>query len=143
MLTNELADRAESIRELMAASDAAHRESVGRAIEAGQRLVAAKAECNHGDWLPFLERAGVNERKAQRYIKIVSSNLESDTVSDLGIGGTLRFLQLRERAAECFHEAKLDIAAGGFGIEQLDRAIETLEAIIGLFPEEQNGTKAA
>jgi hypothetical protein len=70
-------------------------------------------------------------------MKIVSSNLESDTVSYLGIGGALRFLQLRERAVGCFHEAELDVAAGGFGVEQLDRAIEMLEAMIGLFPEEQ------
>jgi hypothetical protein len=142
MLTNELADRAESIRELMTGSDAAHKESVRKAMEAGERLIEDKEGCKHGDWLPFLERAGVNERKAQRYMKIASSNLESDTVSDLGIGGALRFLQLRERASRHLQEAYDDTIGGGFGIEQLDRATEILEAMVHLFPEEQSGTEA-
>jgi hypothetical protein len=137
MPSNVLADRAETVRELMAASDAAHKEAVGKAIEAGHLLVAAKGDCKHGEWLPFLKRAGVPERKAQRLMQIAESNLKYDTVTDLGIGGALRLLQLREQAGRHFNEAKNDVAAGGNGVEHLELAITTIEAMIELFPPEE------
>ncbi|WP_456663097.1 hypothetical protein [Bradyrhizobium sp. LB13.1] len=121
----------------MAASDAAHKDAVGKALEAGHLLVAAKGDCRHGEWLPFLKRACVPERKAQRLMQIAESNLESDTVTDLGIGGALRFLQLREKAARLLSEARDDQLAGGFGIEQLEDAMAKMETMIEMFPEEQ------
>ncbi|WOH55373.1 DUF3102 domain-containing protein [Bradyrhizobium sp. BWC-3-1] len=132
-----LADRAETVRELIAGSDAAHTQSIEKAMEAGRLLVAAKGDCKHGEWLPFLKRAGVPERKAQRLMQIAESNLKSDTVTDLGIGGALRFLQLRERAVRHLEGARDDQAGGRFGVEQLEGAIQTMEAMIELFPEEQ------
>lgn len=135
--SNTLADRAETVRELIAGSDAAHRECIGKALEAGRLLVTAKSDCKHGEWLPFLKRACVPERKAQRLMQIAESNLESDTVTDLGIGGALRYLQLRERAVCLLNEALNDVTAGGFGVEQLEDAMAKLEAMIELFPEEQ------
>lgn len=97
-LTNTQAVAAEEIKSLIVASDAAALASVESALEAGRLLVAAKAECKHGSWLPFLERAGVHERKAQRLMKLARSGLKSDAVSDLGgIKGALEFLaQLEE-----------------------------------------------
>jgi hypothetical protein len=65
-------------------SDAAEKSAIDKAIEAGRLLCEAKATCCHGKWLPFLERSGVPERKAQRYMKLARSGLKSDTVSDLG-----------------------------------------------------------
>jgi hypothetical protein len=141
--SNILADRAETVRLLVLDSENAHKESVTKALEAGRLLVAAKADCKHGEWLPFLKRAGVPERKAQRLMQIAESNLKSDTVTDLGISGALRFLQLRERAVRHFEDALDDIAAGGFGVEQLGAATETLKETIELFPEEQREPKPA
>lgn len=143
MPSNVLADRAETVRELMAASDAAHKEAVGKAMEAGRLLVAAKGDCKHGEWLPFLKRACMPERKAQRLMQIAESNLESDTVTDLGIGGAIRFLQLREQTVHHLSEARDDQLAGGFGIEQLEDAMAKMEAMIELFPEEQRNRPAA
>jgi hypothetical protein len=143
LTSNHLADRAETVRALVADSDKSHRDSITKALEAGRLLVAAKADCKHGEWLPFLKRASVPERKAQRLIQIAESNLKSDTVTDLGIGGALRFLQLRERASRHFQEAHDDTVAGGTGGEQLECAIEALESMILLFPEEQRGSAAA
>ncbi|WP_275174552.1 hypothetical protein [Bradyrhizobium sp. CSS354] len=63
--------------------------------------------------------------------------MKYDTVTDLGIGGALRFLQLRERAVRHLNEGRDNQLAGGFGVEQLEGAIQTLEAMIELFPAEQ------
>ena len=47
-------------------------------------LIEAKAECRHGDWLPFLEMTGMHKRQAQRLMRVAGSGLKSDTVSLLG-----------------------------------------------------------
>lgn len=83
-LSNSQADAAEAIKSIVAASDAAATQSIEKAIEAGHALIAAKDTAPHGTWLPFLARAGVPERKAQRLMKLAASGLKSDTVSDLG-----------------------------------------------------------
>src|SRR3954465_11092633 len=86
---NRLGDLADRIREANAAMLAASQEAAERALQAGRLLIEAKAECQHGDWLPFLERAGIHERQARRLMQLARSGLESDTVSDLGIKGAL------------------------------------------------------
>jgi hypothetical protein len=40
------------------------------AIDAGGKLFDAKGKCKHGEWLPFLEKVGINARTAQRYVKL-------------------------------------------------------------------------
>lgn len=47
---------------------------VGYAIEAGQALIAAKAQVGHGNWLPWLEaNFDDSERTAQRYMMVASN----------------------------------------------------------------------
>ena len=92
-LSNVLADLAEQVKATNAASEEAARKGVEKALETGRLLIRAKEACAHGDWLHFLERAGVNERQAQRLMQLARSGLISDTVSDLGgIKGALSFL---------------------------------------------------
>ncbi|WP_332716680.1 hypothetical protein [Pelagibacterium mangrovi] len=106
-LTNAQADAAESVRALVAASDPAAVQSIEKAIEAGHALIVAKESAPHGTWLPFLERAEVQERKAQRLMKLAASGLKSDTVTDLGgITGALRFLSER-RLPEAGHAIRI------------------------------------
>lgn len=100
-LSNTQADQAEEIKTLVAESDAAHLTSIEKALEAGHRLVTAKADCLHGTWLPFLERAGVQERKAQRLMTLARSGLKSVTVSEMGgIKKALQFLSRRTLPAQ-------------------------------------------
>ena len=107
--SNIMADRAETIRAIVAEGDAAHLTSSEKALEAGALLVDAKADCLHGEWLPFLERAGVPERKAQRLMTLAGSGLKSDTVSDLGgIKGALRFITLRDDTVSVFASLEFD-----------------------------------
>jgi hypothetical protein len=109
-LSNSLTDLAERIRATVLASSAAEMTAIKKAIEAGSLLIEAKGCCRHGDWLPFLQRAGMRERNAQRYMKLAKSGLKSDTVSDLGgIKATLRWCEaLRLPDADEFLLVSLD-----------------------------------
>lgn len=92
-LSNSLADLAESVKLAIAAASLAERTSIEKALEAGEFLCQAKAACAHGQWLPFLDRAAVPERKAQRFMTLARSGLEIRHVTHLGgIKAALSFL---------------------------------------------------
>ena len=66
VLSNFLADLAERIGEHVGR----YRRSTltaESALEAGRLLVEARAECRHGEWLAFLERAGLADRTARNW----------------------------------------------------------------------------
>lgn len=77
--------------------EAAHgkaREALEHARRAGELLIEAKGQLEHGAWLPWLsEHCGVSSRSAQRYMRLASrwGELESkhDTVSHLTLQGAL------------------------------------------------------
>lgn len=98
LLANTLADLAERIRVVSASADEAHKAAIERMLEAGHLLLEAKEACPHGQWLPFLERAGIHERKARRYMQLARSGLNPGHVSDLGgLKAALDYLAYRER----------------------------------------------
>lgn len=116
-LTNAQSALAEDIKNLVVASEVAATQSIEKALEAGHRLLDAKDAAPHGTWLPFLERVGVPERKAQRLMTIARSGLKSDTVSDLGgIKAALKFLARRTRGVSLLNAATAAIE--GFNIER-------------------------
>lgn len=52
-------------------------------IEIGRELIAAKEECEHGDWLPWLDREfGWSEATAKNYMNVARA-FKSPTISDL------------------------------------------------------------
>jgi len=81
--------------------EAAHgkaREALEHARRAGDLLIEAKEQLEHGAWLPWLsEHCGVSSRSAQRYMRLASrwGELESkhDTVSHLTLQGALDALR--------------------------------------------------
>jgi hypothetical protein len=83
-LSNSLTDLADRINIAAQESALAEVTSAAKAIEAGTLLIEAKQLCRHGEWLPFLERAGTPERKAQRYMRLARTGLNPTAVSDLG-----------------------------------------------------------
>lgn len=92
-LSNALADLAERVKKSVQAQASAEGHAAREALAAGEMLLQARAEATHGTWLHFLERAGVDERKAQRLIRLARSGLKPDTVSDLGgVKASLRWL---------------------------------------------------
>lgn len=79
LASNSLSVSADAIRILLAESEALALESVDKALEAGRLLAVAKDECKHGQWLPFLKRANVAERQAQRMMQLARSGMKSET----------------------------------------------------------------
>jgi Protein of unknown function (DUF3102) len=109
-LTNSLTVLAAEVKEKLALSATAERTAIEAVLAAGAALCEAKDACKHGEWLPFLDAAGVPERIAQRYMRLARSGLKSDTVSDLGgIKAALRWCgQLRLPNADQYLLISLD-----------------------------------
>jgi hypothetical protein len=131
-LTNSLTAIADDLRRANDAAEQAERDAVTHALDAGRLLCEAKEQCGHGHWLPFLARAGVPERKAQRLMKLHRGRLSSDTVSLLGgVNPALTFLAHRSRGMEFFalaEKAAIHFEATG---EDVDKLLPPMEAAIG------------
>ena len=54
------------------------------AIDGGGALVKAKLGLRHGEFTPFVKRAGVQMRTAQNWMSLAKSGVKSETVSLLG-----------------------------------------------------------
>jgi Protein of unknown function (DUF3102) len=92
-LSNSLTDLAARIRAEHEAVGVALKESVSHAIQAGEMLLEAKDKLNHGEWLPWLkDHCSLNERLAQRYMRIARNKAKYAGLSDLSITGALALL---------------------------------------------------
>lgn len=87
-----------------------YKQQAGMAIlEIGKRLVEAKAQLSHGEWLPWLEKkVEFSERSAQQYIRLWKEYGKSATVADLGVRKALVLLALPENE----RDSALDAAKG-------------------------------
>ena len=83
-LRNSLAVRAGEVAREVATYHAKTLEGAAAYLRAGAQLAEAKSECRHGEWLAFLDAAGVTPRTAQRMLRLHSSGLKADTVSSMG-----------------------------------------------------------
>lgn len=92
LMRNSLIDLAARAGEAWRKAREAQKTAAEKALEAGHLLAEAKMEVAHGEWLPFLKRATIPERQAQRLMLLHRSCMKADTVSDLGIRGALEFL---------------------------------------------------
>jgi len=137
MSSNRLPVLASNIQRAIAEADKASALAAAKAIEAGEALVEAKELANHGEWLPFLKQAGINERTAQRYMRLAKARLSSDTVSHLGLTGALRFIRLRELACGQLAEAEAAAREGRTGYDELvplETAILLMDEMVAMFP---------
>lgn len=92
-LSNYLTDLADRVKSADRAAADAARVTIEQSLEAGRLLLQAKAQCPHGQWLPFLERAGLGAQRAQRWMRLAGAGLEMHHVTYLGgIRATLEFL---------------------------------------------------
>ena len=60
-LSHNLQERADRISRIVNTS----------AYEIGRELIAAKEQCRHGEWQPFLEKCNISRRAAQRVMRYV------------------------------------------------------------------------
>jgi hypothetical protein len=95
--SNRLTDLAARIANCQTRAKTASVEAAAEYLEAGHLLIEAKAECKHGEWLPFLERAGVHERQARRLMQLARSGLKADTVSEICVKAALEYLARRKK----------------------------------------------
>ncbi len=82
-----------------------YKSQAGSAIlEIGKRLIEAKDQMEHGDWLPWLKTVDFSERAAQRFMKLAREYSNPTLVSDLGATKALILLALPEEERETFAE---------------------------------------
>jgi hypothetical protein len=139
---------AAEIRSAHEGVELAARTAAEGAIAAGKALIEAKALLPHGAWLRFLADAGVQERTAQRYMALAASELNSDTVTDLGgIGAALRFLRLRSIAMDNLRAAEKASVNGstsdGELYAPLEKFVELLGEMVAMFPPSVSGLREA
>lgn len=73
-----------------------YKQQAGAAIlEIGRRLIEAKAQLPHGDWLPWLEdKVEFSEASAQRFMRLAREYENPSLVTDLGASKALQLLAL-------------------------------------------------
>lgn len=107
-----------------------YKQQAGMAIlEIGKRLVEAKAQLSHGEWLPWLEKkVEFSERSAQQYIRLWKEYGKSATVADLGVRKALVLLALPESERDSFAGEKHEVngeekTAAEMTVKELEKAI--------------------
>jgi len=96
-------------------------------IEIGERLIAAKATCNHGEWLPWLkDEFGWTERTAYNFINVVEAGFKVETVSSLAIDAGALFRLGSPSTPQAARDDAVAKAEKGDRItkEEADRLIE-------------------
>lgn len=90
-------------------------------LEIGKRLIEAKAQLKHGEWLEWLrDRVEFSEASAQRFMRLAREYGNASLVTDLGTSKALELLALPASEREQFVEEN-DVAA--MTKEQLRQAI--------------------
>jgi hypothetical protein len=83
---NRLAVLAAEIHEADGRFRCSTEEAAAAALDAGARLIEAKALLKHGQWLPWLrDHVVMSERTAQLYMRLAKSGLDIRSVADLGV----------------------------------------------------------
>ena len=76
-------------------------------IEIGKRLIEAKAQLKHGEWLPWLsEKVEFSETSAQRFMQLAREYGNTSLVGDLGTSKALVLLALPASERENFASEK-------------------------------------
>lgn len=107
-----------------------YKQQAGMAIlEIGKRLVEAKAQLSHGEWLPWLEKkVEFSERSAQQYIRLWKEYGKSATVADLGVRKALVLLALPDTERDSFAGEKHEVngeekTAAEMTVKELEKAV--------------------
>jgi len=111
VLSNRMADLAERAGEAFRRGNARSVEAAGDYLSSGRILVEAKAECGHGAWLPFLERAGIPERTARRMMRLHRAGLTPEALAEKGIKAALSSMA-RPSKSDTVSDLKPDAALG-------------------------------
>ena len=98
-------------------------------LEIGRRLIEAKAQLNHGEFLSWLEeKVEFSVRTAQRFMRIAEGYKDSDTVALLGTRKALALLAFEEVEREEFLTEKHEVNGEEKTVQEMTSA-ELDEAI--------------
>lgn len=99
-----------------------YKQQAGLAIlEIGKRLIEAKEQLPHGEWLPWLsEQVDISERMAQQFMKLSREWRNPNLISDLGPTKALALLAVPEEEREQFAK---DVDAEHVSVRELKAAI--------------------
>lgn len=107
-----------------------YKRQAGSAIlEIGKRLVEAKEQLSHGEWLPWLEKkVAFSERSAQQYMRLWKEYGKSALSADLSVSKALVLLALPESEREDFAAEKHTVngeekTVSGMTVKELEKAI--------------------
>ena len=109
---NALPDLAARIRAEHEAVSHALKESVRHAITAGELLIEAKEQLDHGQWLPWLrDHCTISERTAQLYMRVAKNREEIENqmrngVADLSLNEAVALLMLSSDVRKVLDFAK-------------------------------------
>ena len=91
-------------------------------LEIGRRLMEAKAQLGHGEWLTWLaEAVEFSEATAQRFMRIAREYPNPSTLTDLGASKALALLAIPAEDREAFAEA---VDAEHCSVRELQAAIK-------------------
>jgi hypothetical protein len=112
----DLDSLAADIRREVQAAEAAWQDAVAHAIRAGELLIEAKAQVEHGHWLPWLDaNFPGSARSAQGYMRLAQHAEEAQALAHLGVEGALKQLAApkeprRPRGARAPRASEYEIA---------------------------------
>ena len=102
-LSNFLADLAERAGAAFRTGQARSVETAAAWLDCGRLLAEAKAECKHGQWLPFLARADIPKRTAQRMIRLAASGVTAETLAAHGVRAAMAALARPTKSVTVTH----------------------------------------
>ena len=99
IISNSLAVLAARIHQQHDAASSAFKSAVGHAVAAGELLLQAKEQLEHGKWLPWLQaNCEIPERTVQAYIRLARLPIEKrNAVADLPLREALSAIRSREQ----------------------------------------------
>lgn len=91
-------------------------------IEIGKRLIEAKAQLRHGEWLPWLrEKVEFSETSAQRFMQLAREYGNTTTVGDLGASKALVLLALPAAEREDFIRETHEVNGGEKTVAEMSK----------------------
>lgn len=101
--SNSLADLAARINVEHEAVTKFMKQSLERAIRAGELLIEAKAQLKHGQWLPWLrEHCQLPERTASHYMRLAQNASQIGNVADLTVREAIEAIAAKPKKASDF-----------------------------------------
>ena len=91
-------NRAAALDEIAFRARRAWRKSSDDYMAAAQALLEARELCEHGEWLPWLDKTGIAPRTASRMLQIARAGIEIGHVADFGPARVAELLASAERS---------------------------------------------